>query len=295
MRYKQGSRRRLIVSVVILASGLLGAGLFAVGYGGPSVARGTSEALGYPTNTPAATQIPISVPPTGTATAILPTSTASPILPSATPVPPTTTPSVTVTPTPAKAPVTLQLSAKSLQRGDQLTIQVRTLPGLAIKGVVRYPSLGVRTVLTAHSDPRGMATLRIAVAQSPAQGTSSLGGLVQVTASGTGRLGSVTAGFTVYQSVHLSVSANVVSQHGARRLLVSVGVAKAAAINVSVLLSRGGQGAIVAHGQAAGKGKVTIQVTLPKVSDSATAHITVMIVTREGVRETSKLAVAVIA
>jgi hypothetical protein len=175
-----------------------------------------------------------------------------------------------------------------------MTVQVRTLPGLAVKGVVRYPSLGLRTVLTARSDPRGMATLRMTVAQSPTQGTSSLGGLVQVTASGKGRLGSATAAFTVYQSVHLTVSANVVSRHGARTLLVTVGVAKAAAIDVGVLLSRGGHGAIVAHGQATHKGNVTIQVPLPKVSDSATAHITVTILTREGVRETSKLAVAII-
>ncbi len=261
MRYKQGSPRRLLVPTLILATGVLGAGLFAVGYGGPSVARGTSEALGYPTSTASVTSIPIAVAPTDTATPIPPTAvpptatpppptgTATPIPPSATPVPPTTTPTVTATPTPTKAPLAIQLSAKSVQRGDVMTIQVHTLPGLAIKGVVHYPSLGVQTVTAAHANPAGTATLRITIAQSPAQGKSSLPGLVVVTASGKDRVGRASAAFTVYQSVRLTVGAKVVTQHGARQLLVSVGVARAAAINVSVSLSRGGRGAIVVHGQ----------------------------------------------
>jgi len=301
MNRKQGLGPRTIVPILALVTGLVGAGLFAAGYGGAGVARGTSEALGYPTNTSTVISGPTPIVPSSTATPIPPTPTVVPPSPTrpaptgtATPVSPTQTPTVTATSTPSKAPVALQLSAKSVQRGDRITIQVRTLPGLAIRAVVRYPALTVRTVLTAHTDPRGVATLRITVTQGPSQGQSSLAGIMRVTASGPGRVGSADAAFTVYQSIHLVTSAKVVSQHGKRQLLVSVGVARPAAITISVLLSRGGHGAIVAHGQATHKGTVTIQLPLPKVSDSATAHITVTILTREGVREISKSAVAVI-
>ena len=308
MRSAQGSQHRTIVPAVILATGLFGAGILAVGYGGPGMARGTSEALGYPTDTASVTSIPMPVLPTGTATSIPPTATAAPptatqvpptgtptpIPPSATPVPATSTSTVTTTPTPGKAPVAMQLSAKSVQRGDLVTIQVHTLPNLAIQGVVRYPSLSVQTIVAAHADRKGMATLRIRIAQSPIRGKSSLGAFVIVTAAGRGRLGRASAGFTVYQSIRLVVGAKVVTQHGIRQLLVSVGLARAARIDVSVVLSQRDHGVLAAHGQAKVRGTVAVRVSLPKLSAAVTAHITVTIQTREGVKEISKLAVAVI-
>jgi hypothetical protein len=106
-------------------------------------------------------------------------------------------------------------------------------------------------------------------------------------------LGSASTGFTVYQSAHLVVGATVGTQHGTRQLLVSVGLAEAARIDISLLLSAGGHGVIVAHAQARAGGIVVVRIPLPKLSAATTARITVTIQTRDGVRETKKLSIRV--
>ncbi|MGH2344077.1 MAG: hypothetical protein ACRDG4_02550 [Chloroflexota bacterium] len=303
---------RSVVAGVILTTGLLGAGVLAAGYGGPGTARGTSEALGYPTNTsvPIATMPPAAptdtataVPPTIAATSTFvpptavppaatqapPTSTTSPVPPSPTPMPPT----ATATSTPAKAPVTIQLGAKSVARGDILSLQVHTLPGLAVRAVLRYPSLGLRTVLNGRAGRQGIAKFKITVAQGPAKGKNSLGAIVMVTASDSSHKGSGTAAFTVYQPVRLRVGAKVITRHGTQHLVVSVAVARAAVIDIGVTLSNGGHGTIPAHGKVVKGGTIPVRITLPKLSGTATARITVTVQTREGVRETSKLSLVV--
>ncbi len=297
---------RIVVVAVILVTALLGAGILASGYGGPGVARGTSEALGYPTNTsvpiatmppaaPTATATalpPTTVPPTTvppTATQPVPTSTSTPIPPSPTIVPP----SATATSTLVKAPVAIQLSATSVARGDVLNIQVRTLPRLAVRAVVRYPTLGLRTVLNGRAGAQGLATFKIAITQGPAKGKNSVGAQVTVTASDSSHRGSGAVTFKVYQPVRLRAGASVTTQHGKPRLVVMVTVARAAVIDVAVTLSRGGQGAILAHGTAPKGGTVPVRLTLPKLSGLVTARITVTVRTREGVRETSKLSLVV--
>jgi len=297
---------RIVVATVILVTALLGAGILAAGYGGPGVARGTSEALGYPTNTsvPVATMPPAA--PTDTATAVpptaippatvpptstqpVPTNTSTPIPASPTLVPP----SATATSTLVKAPVAIRLSATSVARGDVLSIQVRTLPGLAVRAILRYPTLGLNTVLSGRAGSQGIAKFQVAITQGPAKGKNSLDALVMVTASDSIHKGSGAVAFKVYQPVHLRVGASVTTRHGTRHLVVAVTVARAALIDVGVRLSRGGHGAILGHGQAVKGGTVPVRLTLPKLSGTVTARVTVTVRTPEGVRETSKLSLVV--
>jgi hypothetical protein len=292
---------RIVVATVILVTALLGAGILAAGYGGPGVARGTSEALGYPTNTsvPVATMPPAV--PTDTATAVPPTtvpptatqpvstSTSTPI-PSSPTVPP---PSATATSTVVKAPVAIRLGATSVARGDALSIQVRTLPGLAVRVILRYPTLGLKTVLSGRAGIQGIAKFQVTITQGPAKGKNSLDALVMVTASDSIHKGSGAVAFKVYQPVRLRAGASVTTQHGTRHLIVTVTVARAAVIDVAVTFSRGGQGAILAHGTAIQGGTVPVRLTLPKLSGTVTARVTVTVQTREGVRETSKLSLIV--
>ncbi|HXT37282.1 MAG TPA: hypothetical protein VN837_17040 [Chloroflexota bacterium] len=308
---------RLVLILAILTAGLLGGGLLALGYGGAGIARGTSEAIGYPTDTPmpppppplnTATSVP--VPPTATTAPVPPTATTAPatatLIPptasptrapsTATPSPtPTSTRTATATPTatPRPAVLSLHLSSPVVAAGDTLVLTVRTLPGLAVKAVVRYPTLNQQVVVTGKADQKGVSQLKVLVTESPRKGKPGLAAVIALTVSDRVHRTTKTISFTVYPSLRFAVSAKLVTRASTRDIAVSVSLARAAAIDVHVLLTGKGQRPANAHEQATRAGKVTLLIPIPEHHGIARANLRITVRTREGVIETRELSVPV--
>lgn len=311
---------RIVLMLAALLAGLLGAGLLA-GDNGTQIARGTSEAIGYPTNTPApppppppdtATSVPVlptattaPVPPTATtapptATAIPPTSSATRVpstaIPSSTPTSThtaTATRTATATPTATPRPVALSihLSSPVAAAGDTLILQVRTLPGLAVKAVVRYPSLNRQVVVTGKAGQKGVGQLTLLLTEKPQKGRTSLAAVITVTVSDRTHRATASSSITVYPALGFAVAAKLEKRGGSRQVAVSVSLARAATINVRLLLTGKGQRPINARGQATRAGTVVLLIPVPPHHGRVSANLRITVRTREGVTETRGLSI----
>ena len=318
---------RLVLILATLIAGLLGGGLLAAGFGVAGIARGTSEAIGYPTNTP----VPPPPPPaTATSVPVLPTATTAPVPPTATtppapatattapatatPIPPpaspttapntavpsstgTVSPLTSATPTPIAAPspvaLSLHLSSPVVASGDTLILTIQTLPGQAVKAVVRYPALNRQVVVTGMADHKGMDQLTVPVTVSPLKGKVSLAALIILTSGDRAHQTTKTAAFTVYPSLRLAVSTMLVTRADDHGILVLVSLARPAAVDVRLVLSGKGQQPILVHAPATPGGDVLLQIPIPAPHGTAKARLQISVRTREGVTETRGLSVPV--
>ena len=136
-----------------------------------------------------------------------------------------------------------------------------------------------------QADRHGLAQLRIPVSQSPRKGSPSLKGLIVLTVNGRGYGATRTAAFTVYPSLRLVVTAKLVTVGKSHQVAVSVSLARAAQIEVRLVLSGPGKRVIDIHQSTARGTRLSLAFPVAAHHGPESANLQVTVRTREGVTE----------
>lgn len=178
-----------------------------------------------------------------------------------------------------------------MAQGQTVAVTVSGAAKRQVVLTVSYGGLPSQTSIrkSGQADSRGHAGFSFMVVPGPANGKPFLTGSIVARTVGANIAGITSARFKVFPAPRLVTSATVVAGHGSKTIVVSVQLDVRAQILATLTVPHAPS--LSAHGTADGRHRVELSLSLAAAKVPASAHITIMVKTKDGVTEMRSITV----